>query len=145
MSKMKQPWHSKASVLQNTLMVLKQRQGASLAQIRKRLELKSSNGKVDAIKNKMLTSTLKGLVEKGKIEKNGGIYKLARGVPEEEEGVPSRRHRTLHHGGYKIQRHSRRRRHHKRRRSRRQHSRRRRQRHSQRRHHKRRRHQRRKR
>jgi len=131
MSKMKQPWHSKASLLQNTLVVLKQRQGASLAQIRKRLQLKSSNGKVDASKNKMLTTALKGLVEKGKIEKNSGIYKLAKSNLE-EDGVPSRRH-ILHR---RRRRGTPRRR--RRRRSRRRHSRRRR--HTQRRHHRRRRH-----
>lgn len=130
-------------MLKDTILVLKQRQGASLAQIRKRLELKNSDGKIDEAKDKMLTSTLKGLVLKGTVEKTDrGIYKLARGVPADgENDVPSRRRRAFPHGVCKTHRryHKLRRRKghgHRRRRSRRCHSRRR---HHRRRHHRRRR------
>lgn len=93
------------SLLQDTILVLKQRQGASLAQIRKRLELNNSDGKLDGTKNKMLSSTLKNLVLKGKVEKNGGVYKLARGDPADQENeVPSRRHRAFPYGPSKRHR-----------------------------------------
>jgi hypothetical protein len=59
-----EPWQPHESLLQDTILVLKPRQGASPAQIRKHLELDNS-------KHKMLPSTLKNLVLTGKAEKNG--------------------------------------------------------------------------
>jgi len=138
-----QPWQPQESVLQDTILVLKQRQGASLAQIRKRLEVKNSDGKIDEVKNKMLTSTLKGLVLKGTVEKAGGIYKLAKGIPVDAENeIPNRRRKRRRAFGRSVsRRHRRRRRSHQHKRKR-HHSRRRRKHHSQRsrRHHSRRRH-----
>nr|PNR34025.1 hypothetical protein PHYPA_023841 [Physcomitrium patens] len=104
---MKETWPPQESMLQDTILVLKQRQGASLAEIRKRLEL-GSDGKLSEAKNKMLTSTLKGLVQKGRIQKSGGKYKLARASSKKAvDKAVSRRSRSLAVGSVKSQRRSR--------------------------------------
>ncbi|KAG0590987.1 hypothetical protein M758_1G135700 [Ceratodon purpureus] len=98
---------------------LKMRKGASVAQIRQQIQSNYS-GKIDVQKRGVLTTALKGLLEKGQVEKKGPNYKLAEVSKlkndEEEMGVPGRHHRRRrHHGGGGRRRHHKRRRHHRRR------------------------------
>lgn len=132
------------ALVEDTMAHLKTRKGTILAKIQQQLE---SNylGKNDLKCKKILTSILKGLIEKGQVEKNGKNFKLTRVTTllknkEDEMGIPSRcHHLRRHHDGsrrhhhhrwhhhdkrghykrhrhYRRWRHSRRRRHHQRRR-----------------------------
>jgi hypothetical protein len=86
-----------ASMLRNTMLNLKQRNGASLAQIRKHMEANYST-KLDTTNKKRLATALKGLVQTGKVEKTpAGVYKLRKTAEQEGEkaAVPSRRRRVF--------------------------------------------------
>ncbi|XP_073394178.1 histone H1-I [Physcomitrium patens] len=103
---------ARQALVRDAMSHLKMRNGASLAQIRKQL-VSTYTGKID-IKNKMLTTALKGLVEKGQVEKYGANFKLASAAkanPEDEAQVPSRRHHRRKHRGGSRRRHHQRRRH----------------------------------
>lgn len=65
----------RASMIRDAMVHLKQRKGASLALIRKHLESNYAE-KLDAATQKLLSTTLKGLVQKGKIHKTGKVYEI---------------------------------------------------------------------
>ncbi|KAG0583271.1 hypothetical protein M758_3G123900 [Ceratodon purpureus] len=66
-----------ACMLRNAMLHLKERKGASFAQIRKHLEQRDRNGaKLDPDHKKILTNALRGLVKTGEVSKNGLIYVL---------------------------------------------------------------------
>ncbi|CAM6045148.1 unnamed protein product [Sphagnum compactum] len=132
---------------------LKQRKGASLAQLRKHLETNYEE-KLNGSSKKLLTASLKGLVQTGKVKKLGNVYKLSGGKEDDNDDTTMRRrrkrrfpvgycktHRFPHRAGSRRRRSTRhrRRRHHRRRHHRRRHHRRRRhsRRHHRRRHHRR--------
>ncbi|KAG0619203.1 hypothetical protein M758_4G123300 [Ceratodon purpureus] len=81
-----------STMIRDAVIHIRQQKGTSLNEIRKHLE-KIQNKKLDGINKKMLTSTLTGLVQTGKLQKKGSNYKLAtskKSIPTKD--VPSRRH-----------------------------------------------------
>ncbi len=70
-------------LLQDAMLHLKQRKGASLAQLRKHLETNYEE-KLNGSSKKLLTASLKGLVQTGKVKKLGNVYKLSSGGKEDD-------------------------------------------------------------
>lgn len=105
------------SFIRDAIVHLKHRKGASLAQIRKHLE-SNYDEKLDAANQKMLSSAMKGLVQTGRIQKKGLVYRFSRStkkMQEDDIDMPGRRRRhhrrrALPHGRCKTRRRG----HHKR-------------------------------
>lgn len=119
-----------STMIRDAVIHIRQRNGSSLAEIRKHLEA-THNKKLDGINKKILTSTLTGLVQTRQLQKKGSNYKLAGWkavIPKKDvlrrhrhcprpfryRRAPRRRRRSR-----RRRRHHRRRRRHHRRRSRR--------------------------
>ena len=120
------------SFIRDAIVHLKHRKGASLAQIRKHLE-SNYDEKMDAANQKMLSSAMNGLVQTGRIQKKGLVYRLSRStkkMQEDDIDMPGRRRRhhrrrALPHGRCKTRRRGHHKRGYRRRRSKRRHRRRR--------------------
>nr|PNR28361.1 hypothetical protein PHYPA_028953 [Physcomitrium patens] len=87
------------SLIRDAVLHLKQRNGASFAEIRRHLESNYSN-RLDPTNKRMLSMALKGLVQAGSVERRSSVYKLGiqqtRRAPKTTDNpVPLRRRRGL--------------------------------------------------